>query len=479
MTPVPILWTCDAAVAATGGRGQGDWRATGVSIDTRTLKPGDLFVALAGPTFDGHAFVDEALANGAAAVMVSTVPPAVDAGAPMLVVPDTLRALEDLGRAARARCHARIVGVTGSVGKTSVKEALKLVLGAQAPTTANDGSLNNHWGLPLSLARMPETVSYGVFEMGMNHPGEIEPLSRMARPHVVVITAVEAVHKAHFESVEAIADAKAEIFSGVVDGGIAVLNRDSLQFARLARAAGDSGIGRIIDFGRHQEAMVRMLNADFDATGSTVVASVDGETVEYRLNVVGDHWMINSLCILAAVSAAGGDIRSAAGSLAEVVAPKGRGRRSDIVMEGGSFGLIDDSYNASPVSMAASFQVLGGARIGPGGRRIAVLGDMLELGDESALLHAALLPPLRRNGIDLVFTAGPAMAHLFDALPADMRGGHAADSTALKPLVTAAVRAGDVVAVKGSAGSRMGVVVEALRGLDASQGSAARAGNGE
>ncbi len=397
----------------------------------------------------------------------------------MLVVSDTLTALEDLGRAARARSEARIVGVTGSVGKTSVKEALKLVLGAQAPTAANDASLNNHWGLPLSLARMPASVSFGVFEMGMNHPGEIEPLSRIARPHVAVVTAVEAVHKAHFESVEAIADAKAEIFTGVGPGGIAVLNRDNHQFARLARAAGERGIDRIIDFGRHQEAAVRLLSNEFDATGSTVAASVAGEAVDYRLNVVGEHWVNNSLCVLAAVAAAGADIRLAAASLEEVVAPKGRGRRSEIAIAGGTIGLIDDSYNASPISMAAAFQVLGHARLGPGGRRIAVLGDMLELGDESPVMHAALLQPLRRAGIDLVFTAGPSMARLFDALPAGMRGGHAAESAALTPLVTAAVRAGDVVSVKGSAGSRMGVVVEALRGLDSIQGGAARAANGE
>ncbi len=482
MTPASILWTRDAAAKATGGRGHGHWRATGVSIDTRTLKPGDLFVALAGPSFDGHEFVAEALANGAAAIMVSRVPPTLDADAPMLVVADTLRALEDLGRAARARGAARVVGVTGSVGKTSVKEALRLVLGAQAPTTVNDGSLNNHWGVPLSLARMPESVSFGVFEMGMNHPGEIEPLSRMARPHVAVVTAVEAVHKAQFESVEAIADAKAEIFSGVVDGGIAVLNRDTPQFARLARAAGDSGIGRIVGFGRHADASIRLLDVAADATGSTIRASVDGEAVDYRLNVAGEHWVINSLCVLAVVSAVGADVRLAAAALGEVSAPKGRGRRSAIALDGGAFELIDDSYNASPVSMTAAFEVLGRARTGPGGRRIAVVGDMLELGDESPALHAALLGSLRQHGIDRVFTAGSAMAHLFEVLPAGMRGGHAADSATLALIVTAAVRVGDVVTVKGSAGSRMGLVVEALRALDLSRASlagAARAVNGE
>ena len=479
MTPASILWTAEAAAEATCGCAHGDWRASGVSIDTRTLHPGDLFVALKGPSFDGHEFVAEALANGAAAIMVSRMPRAFDAGAPMLVVADTLRGLEDLGRAARARTRARIVGVTGSVGKTGVKEALRLVLGAQAPTTANDGSLNNHWGLPLSLARMPESVSFGVFEMGMNHPGEIEPLSRMARPHVAAITAVEAVHKAHFASLEAIADAKAEIFSGVAEGGIAVLNRDNPQFARLARAAGDRGIGTIIGFGRHADARVRLLGVDAGAMGSIVRASVDGEALEYRLNVAGDHWVINSLCVLAVAGAVGADARSAAGALGEVSAPKGRGRRSIVAIGGGSFELIDDSYNASPVSMAAAFEVLGRARTGPGGRRIAVIGDMLELGDDAPALHAGLLGPLEKHGIDLVYAAGPAMAHLFDALPTAMRGAHAADSATLAPLVTAAVRAGDVVSVKGSAGSRMGVVVEALRGLDAVRADAARAVNGE
>jgi UDP-N-acetylmuramoyl-tripeptide--D-alanyl-D-alanine ligase len=466
MTPAPVLWTFNETAKATRGRSQGTWRATGVSIDTRTLEPGDLFVALKGPTFDGHEFVGEALAKGAAAVMVSDVPTNVTTSAPMVVVDDTLRGLEALARMARARSRGQIIGVTGSVGKTSVKEALKSVLSAQEPTVANEGSLNNHWGLPLSLARMPDFASFGVFEMGMNHPGEIEPLSRLARPHVAVVTSVEAVHKAFFDSIEQIADAKAEIFAGVENDGIAVLNRDNPQFARLAKAAGARGIHRIIGFGLHPEAGVRLLSFDPGAGGSRVRASIAGETVKIELNVPGVHWVTNSLCVLAVVAAVGADVNAAVAALAKVVVPKGRGQRSRITVADGEFELIDDSYNASPVSMVASFDVLGRSEPGFGGRRIAVLGDMLELGDDAPKLHADLARPLLDRGINLVFTAGSAMAHLFDSLPAEVRGGHAVDSATLAPLVANAVRAGDVVSVKGSAGSRMGVIVDALRDLE-------------
>ena len=464
MSAGPALWTAAEAAVSTGGSAAAPWTAGGVSIDTRTLRTGDLFVAIEGPQFDGHAFVADALARGAVAAVVSRVPRDIPADAPLLLVDDTMRALEDLGRAARARSVARIIGVTGSVGKTGVKEALRTVLSAQAPTVANAGNLNNHWGLPLSLARMPRSIAFGVFEMGMNHPGELDALTRLARPHVAVITTVEAVHKEFFASTEAIADAKAEIFVGIEPGGVAVLNRDSPQFSRLAAAAGGY-VGTVVGFGRHRQAMVRLLTVETDDKGSRVRASAAGETLDYRLNVSGAHWVSNSLCVLATVMAAGADVRAAAAGLARFTVPRGRGRRSVVTTAEGAFEVIDDSYNASPVSMAAAFEVLGRALPGPGGRRLAMLGDMLELGDDARDLHIALAGPLRENGIDLVFTAGTAMAHLAAALPASMRGGHAVDSAALVPLVTAAVRPGDVVTVKGSAGSRMGLIVEALLAL--------------
>ena len=476
-----VLWTAAEAAVATGGSAATPWTAGGVSIDTRTLKTGDLFVAIKGPQFDGHAFVADAFARGAVAAVVSRVPGDIPADAPLLLVDDTMQALEDLGRAARARSAARIIGVTGSVGKTGVKEALRTVLSAQAPTVANAGNLNNHWGLPLSLARMPRSVAFGVFEMGMNHPGELDALTRLARPHVAVITTVEAVHKEFFASTEAIADAKAEIFVGIEQGGVAVLNRDNPQYSRLAAAAGGY-VGTIVGFGRHHQATVRLLAVETDDKGSWVRASVAGEILDYRLNISGAHWVSNSLCVLAAVMAAGADVRVAWAELARFTVPKGRGQRSVVTTAEGAFDLIDDSYNASPVSMAAAFEVLGRTEPGSGGRRLAMLGDMLELGDDARDLHIALATPLQKNGIDLVFTAGTAMAHLASALPASMRGGHAVDSASLVPLVTAAVRPGDVVTVKGSAGSRMGLIVEALRALDVGEAgatSAKRVANGE
>lgn len=461
-----VLWHSDEAAAATGGVSRAAWQANGVSIDTRSLRSGDLFIALRGPKFDGHDYVTEAFARGAAAAVVSQPPSAIAEVAPLLVVDDTSAALRALADHARARSAGRICAITGSVGKTGVKEALRAVLAHQGPTVASEGNLNNHWGVPLSLARMGADAAYGVFEMGMNHPGELDPLSRLARPHVAAITTVEAVHKAHFASVEAIADAKAEIFAGVEAGGAAVLNRDNPQFRRLQTAAARAGIAKIVGFGRDPAAEVRLLDAVADAEGSMVHAMVFDRAVDYRIAVPGSHWVGNSLCVLAAAAALGADIAAVVAGLGQVAVPDGRGRRLTVQLPGGTFELIDDSYNASPVAMRAAFEVLGRIAPGVGGRRIAVLGDMLELGEDTAAVHATLAEPLMVHGIDLVFTAGEAMAHLAAALPAAMQGGHAEDSARLVPLVEAAVRPGDVVTVKGSAGSRMGVVVRALRVLE-------------
>lgn len=467
MSERPVLWQSDEAVAATGGASQLPWAATGVSIDTRSILSGDLFVALQGPRFDGHDFVLEALAHGAAAAVVSRMPSGLTGAAPLLLVDDTFKALQALAARARARTGGRICAITGSVGKTGVKEALRSVLGHQGTVVASEGNLNNHWGLPLSLARMGSDATHGVFEIGMNHAGELDPLSRLTRPHVAVITTVELVHKAHFASIEAIADAKAEIFVGVEPGGAAVLNRDNPLFSRLCEAAGRSGVARIVSFGRASNADVYLRDAQIGADGSAVSATVFGQALEYRIALTGSHWVTNSLCVLAAAAALDADVAAVARDLAHVVAADGRGRQIRVQIAGGSFDLIDDSYNASPVAMNAALEVLGRLQPGTGGRRIAVLGDMLELGDDSPALHAALAEPLAARGIDLVFTAGPAMAHLAAALPASMRGGHAADSAQLAPLVESAIGPGDVVTVKGSAGSRMGVVVRALRALEA------------
>jgi UDP-N-acetylmuramoyl-tripeptide--D-alanyl-D-alanine ligase len=478
MINAPALWTSEEAALTTGGSVEGAWRTFDVSIDSRTIGPGDLFVALKGPNFDGHSFVADALSKGAAGAVVAHRPHDLEEGAPLLFVADTFAALQDLGRAARARSEAHIIGVTGSVGKTGVKEALRLVLGRQAATHASVGSLNNHWGVPLSLARMAPWARFAVFEMGMNHAGEIAPLTRQIRPHVCAITTVDAVHIENFPSVDAIADAKAEIFLGLVPNGTAVLNRDNAHFERLRRRAMEAGIDRIFAFGRSSQADVCLRSAKEDSLGATVEVDAFGIRLAYRIRVTGSHWVTNSLCVLASVQALGADVGAAAAALADFLPPKGRGLRTRVALPRGCFDLIDDSYNASPPSMAASFQVLGRSRPGNGGRRIAVLGDMLELGDDAPELHAALARPLIENGVDLVYTAGPMMEHLRAALPAAMRAAHEANSAALAPEVAAAVRPGDVLTVKGSAGSRMRTVVEALLALQSSPGISAASSSG-
>jgi UDP-N-acetylmuramoyl-tripeptide--D-alanyl-D-alanine ligase len=478
-----LAWTAAEARTATGGRlaGRHDWRAEGVSIDSRSVKPGELFVALQGPSFDGHDFVAAALGRGAAAALVHRSPPGIAADAPLLMVGDTLAGLIGLGVAARARSRARVVGVTGSVGKTGTKEALRLALSTQGETYANEGSLNNHWGVPLSLARLPSDVPLGVFELGMNHAGELGPLSRMVQPDVAVITTIEAAHLEFFDSLEAIADAKAEIFEGMSAAGTAVLNQDNAQFERLAGQARRQGVVRILGFGEHPAAAVRLLDCRLEAMSSEVSAEVLGRQIDYRLGAPGRHWVQNSLAVLAAVAALELDTGLAAGALATLAPPKGRGQRRQISVPGGTIELIDESYNASPAAMRAAFAVLAKARPGPRGRRIAVLGDMRELGETAAELHAALAPAIAEAGIDLVLTCGPLMRALHDALPRARRGVHAADSQALIPAMLATLRPGDVVLVKGSLGTRMAPIVEALLQQDSvadRMSSRPRAANG-
>ncbi len=484
MTKAPyVLWNAAAAAAATEGEPVGDWQATGVSIDTRSLKPGDLFVAIKGVASDGHDHAQAALEKGAAGVVVRRDFSGVAKDAPGVRVDDTTQALEGLGRAARDRSRAKICAVTGSVGKTGSKEALAMILGRQGEVHASQGNLNNHWGLPLSLARMPIEATSAVFEMGMNHPGEIRPLSQMARPHVALITTVELVHSEYFRSVEEIADAKAEIFDGLVAGGTAVLNRDNPMFDRLSAAARTAGAGAVVSFGQHEAADVRVTETRPDALGTCVQASIAGVDMQYRVGVPGRHWVLNTLGVLGAAKAMGADLDVATAMLARLAPPKGRGNRLAIPIEGGELTLIDESYNASPVAVSAAIDVLGMSAPAGSGRRIAVLGDMLELGEASDNMHRALAGPLTQRRIDAVFTAGAGMGKLFDDLPRDMRGGHAESADKLAPLVTAAVRPGDVILVKGSLGSRMATVVDALTALGEPQtlhGQAhGRAVNGE
>jgi UDP-N-acetylmuramoyl-tripeptide--D-alanyl-D-alanine ligase len=435
---------------------------TGISIDSRTLARGEAFFAIKGDARDGHEFVQAAFKAGAGLAVVSAEKYGQVPSGPLLVVPDVLEALRDLARAGRARMKARVIGVTGSVGKTSTKEALRLALAAQGETHASVASYNNHWGVPLSLARCPASATFAVFEMGMNHAGEIEPLTKLVRPHVAVITAVEPVHLEFFPSIEAIADAKAEIFLGLEPGGVAVINRDSPHFARLEQHARRTGAGRVVGFGEHAEAQARLLKCALQADSSTVQARILGTDVTYKIGAPGRHLVLNSLAVLAAAVLAGADLAHAAIALAQFGPAVGRGQRIALDLPGGQALLIDESYNANPASMRAALALLGQAPIGPQGRRIAVLGDMLELGPRGGELHRALAQSIAENSVDLVFCSGPLMAELWQALPSECRGGYAETAAALEPQVLAAVRAGDAIMVKGSLGSKMGPIVKAL-----------------
>jgi UDP-N-acetylmuramoyl-tripeptide--D-alanyl-D-alanine ligase len=465
MTSVP-LWTLDAMASAMAAERVGALPASvsGISIDTRSIAPGEAFFAITGDSRDGHEFVPAALSAGAGLAVVSSAHrAAMPPDAPLLVVADVLEALRALARAARVRSAARVIGVTGSVGKTGTKEALRFALAANGETHASAASYNNHWGVPLSLARLPVGARFAIFEMGMNHPGEITPLSALVRPHVAIITTIEPVHLEFFDSLEAIADAKAEIFAGLEPGGAAVLNRDNAQFGRLRDAAKRSGVSRIVSFGEHDEADARLLKYSLQPDCSTVEARILGEPVTYKIGAPGRHVVLNSLAVLAAAALAGADLAMAALALATSEPVSGRGARMQLGLPGGSALLIDESYNANPASMRSALALLGNARIGPRGRRIAVLGDMLELGVRALEFHRALVEPVLANSVDQVFCSGPLMRALWEALPSERRGGYAETSSALESLVMAAVRAGDAIMVKGSLGARMGPIVKALQ----------------
>lgn len=452
---MPPLWTQQDLAEATGGTLTAPFAAHGVSIDTRTLQPGDLFVALRGDGRDGHAFVAEALAKGAAGAMVHR--PVPNTG-PLLEVDDTLAALARLGAFARARSPARVVAVTGSVGKTTTKEMLRSALSAVGPTHAAVASYNNHWGLPLTLARLPVSAAFCVVEIGMNHAGEIAPLARLARPHVALITTIEKAHVGHLGSIEAIADEKASLMAGLEPEGVAVLPSDSPLFARLRAVAGTRPV---LTFGAGSAAEARLLEADQDADGSVVHADIAGLELRFRLRAPGLHMALNAVAALAAVAALGLDPVAAARALEDFAPIAGRGLRRPLPLPAGNALLLDESYNGNGASMRAALEVL---RLQPARRRIAVLGDMLELGEAGPCEHAALAPEVLRSA-DLLFACGPLMRTLYDAIPAPRRAAHAADSAALAPLVAAAVRPGDAILVKGSLGSRMKTVVQALEAL--------------
>jgi len=459
------LWTSAAMAEAMRASINGALpdAVSGLSIDSRTIAPGEAYFAIKGEVHDGHDFVAAALKAGAALAVVETAQRGKFAPeASLLVVEDVLAGLVDLARAARARLQARVIAVTGSVGKTSTKEALRRVLGAQGETHASAASFNNHWGVPLSLARCPATARFAIFEIGMNHAGEIEPLVKMVRPQVAVITTVEPVHLEFFAGIEAIADAKAEIFEGLEPGGAVVLNRDNSQFARLQRQARKLGIPRVVSFGADEKSDARLLDISLHAACSAVHAHILGHDVTYKLGMPGRHMAMNSLAVLAAASLVGADLARAALSLSQIEPAAGRGARRALQVANGEATLIDESYNANPASMAAALQVLGRAAVGPHGRRIAMLGDMLELGPTSAALHRGLNEAIKANHIDLVYCCGPLMRNLWDALSPGKRGGYAESAAALEAQAVAAIRAGDTIMIKGSLGSKMKTIVNAL-----------------
>jgi UDP-N-acetylmuramoyl-tripeptide--D-alanyl-D-alanine ligase len=462
----PALWTTDAMATAMRTQRQGalPQAISGLSIDSRSVGPGEAFFAITGDNRDGHDFVTQALAAKAALAVVAADRRAqFPTDAPLLIVPDVIAALRNLATAARARFQGKVIGVTGSVGKTGTKEALRLALSKDGETHASIASYNNHWGVPLSLARCPATARYAVFEMGMNHEGEIAPLTRLVRPHVAIITTIAPVHLEFLGTLTKIADAKAEIFVGIEPGGAAILNHDIAQFNHLKRRAKEAGVARIVSFGAHKNADARLIKCVLHARCSTVEAQILGADLTYKVGAPGRHLVSNSLAVLAAVELAGADLALGALALGELNPVSGRGAPIEIETPSGSALVIDDSYNANPASVAAALAVLGQAAVGPRGRRIAVLGDMLELGPKGRALHRGLAAPVVTNAVDLVFCCGPLMHSLWQALPANRRGGYAEDSAALEAQVLPAIHAGDVVMVKGSLGSRMAPIVKALQ----------------
>ncbi|MEO1536377.1 MAG: UDP-N-acetylmuramoyl-tripeptide--D-alanyl-D-alanine ligase [Pseudomonadota bacterium] len=465
------LWTSAGALAATAGRAQGpDWAANGVSIDTRTLQTGDLFVALR-DVRDGHDFVADALAKGAAAALVSRVPDGVAPDAPLLIVDDVLTALEAMARAARARTSAKVIGVTGSAGKTSTKDMLLHVLASQGKTHAAEASYNNHWGVPLTLARMPADTEFAVIEIGMNHPGEIAPLARLARLDLAIITTVAPAHLEAFDNLEGIAVEKASIFEGLEPGGIALFNAD-VDTAPILNAKAKEHAARRIGFGEHGDAALRALRVTLTDTASVVEGrSPDGPFL-FKVGAPGRHFAMNALAVYGATGLVGADPDVVACDLGQWQAPPGRGQRETVMLdavEGLAVDLIDDAFNANPASVAAAFEVL--AAIEPkqdkgriaNGRRIAILGDMLELGDEETDLHRALADHPALASIKRIDCVGPRMKALYDALPVEKRGRWVEKAETLAGIAHKLIDAGDVVLVKGSKGSRVSLVVDALR----------------
>ncbi len=452
------LWTAAEAAEATGGRATTDWQANGVSIDTRTLQPGDLFVALKAAR-DGHDFVAQALEKGAGAALVSHIPEGVSENAPLLIVEDVQAGLEALGQAARARTDARVVGVTGSVGKTSTKEMLATTLETQGKTHASVASYNNHWGVPLTLARMPQDTEFAVIEIGMNHPGEIAPLARQARPHVALVTTVAAVHLEAFESVAGIAHEKAAIFEGLEPGGAAIVNADIEHAEILRHTAQDHGAG-IVEFGR-QAADYKLKDVTAGPDSVQAAASVGDTQFTFDVQSAGTHFAMNALGALAACVELGVDLDQAISGLRQWSPVKGRGVRETLPLAAsGQIELLDDSYNANPTSMEAALDVLAASQ---GARRVAFLGDMKELGPQEQAMHAAMAQVDAMARVDQVHCIGPLMQSLHQALPANKRGLWFETSAEMAEHLPDLIKTGDTVLAKGSLSMALARIVDGLR----------------
>ncbi len=460
------LWTIEALVEAMGGRPLGQMPAGvhGISIDTRTLEPGDAFFAIKGETMDGHDFATAAVKAGAAVLVVAEgkLPALGRLTAPMIVVPDVLAAMEKLAVAARARAKGRVIAVTGSAGKTTTKEALRHALGSVGSVHASDKSFNNHWGVPLTLARLPEDTEYSVFEIGMNHPGEIRPLVKMVRPHVAIVTLVAAAHLGFFRDLDEIAAAKAEIFEGIEPGGAALINRDDPRANLLGKMAREVGVEHVLGFGEHQRSTYRLINCVLNADHSTMTARIGRREVVARIGAPGRHMVQNALAVMGAADLVGADIDRVALALGDLPAQQGRGRRHVLVHGGGSFTLIDESYNANPASMKAALDLLDATPVEGEGRRIAVLGDMLELGEQSEQLHAGIAELVVGTGISHVLLGGAHMKALAEVLPSDIAVVHRDEADDLARLLIETVQPGDVVMVKSSKGIGFSRIVEAL-----------------
>jgi len=479
------LWTAYEAAAATGGTlcAKGgdperweaeEWSADGIAIDSRNLKPGEIFVAL-NDVRDGHDFIGNAFNAGASAALSARVPHDLPEGKPVLVVRDTLEGLRDLARAARLRNFGKRIAVTGSAGKTSTKDMLRQMLSAAGEVHAADRSFNNHFGVPLTLARMPMTSKFSVFEIGMNHPGEITPLVDLVTPHIAMITTVAPAHLEFFDNVEAIAYAKAEIFTGLKDGGTAIIPKDNAHYALLNEKAEQSPAKIILTFGRHKDADMRLLDIVPNVNGQMVKADFRGQVLSFQMGAPGEHQAMNALAAILAATSVGAPMATILPSLKAFNAGAGRGEQLILTLPGGRGQalLIDESYNANPASMAAAIQLLGKMQpVRSTGRRIAVLGEMLELGDDAAALHAGLAANLQAAGIDSVYMAGPLMEALKSILPASKCGGFSDDPSEIARKLTEEIHDGDIIMVKGSNASKVSQVVNVLKLLDPATKSA-------